>query len=163
LYDIGRRYGGGELTIRGLGDDESEVMCDALCEPPMPVPRRIRMSERGRRPVVAIARLDRAARYIVGPEVESATAFQIEAGVVPMAGQDAVLDSTPLEREAHVWTTIVEGEDAPAVVDDEDGTMATLHGEPTLRFQRFKAPHEHEFAIQCVHGHTPAFVPSRTS
>jgi hypothetical protein len=38
-----------------------------------------------------------------------------------------------------------------------------LHDEPTLRFQRFKAPHEHEFAIRCVHDHTPAFVRSRTS
>ena len=83
--------------------------------------------------------------------------------MVPMAGQDAVLDSPSLEREAHVWTTIVEGEDAPAVVDDKDGAMATLHDEPPLRLQRFKAPHEHEFAIRCVHAHTPAFVPSRTS
>jgi hypothetical protein len=73
------------------------------------------MTERGRHPDVGIAHLDRAARYIVRPEVEGAAALVIEAGVVPMTGQDAVLDSASLEREAHVGATIVEDEDAPAL------------------------------------------------
>jgi hypothetical protein len=50
-----------------------------------------------------------------------------------MTGQDAILDSASLEREAHVWATIVECEDAPTVVDDKDWTIATLHDEPLLR------------------------------
>ena len=74
------------------------------------------MSERGCDPDVVIARLHCAARYIVCPEVEGAAAFQIEARVVPMARQDTVLDGPSLEREAHVRTTIIEGEEAPAVV-----------------------------------------------
>jgi hypothetical protein len=36
------------------------------------------------------------------PKIKDTTAFQIEAGVVPMTGQDAILDAAPLEREAHV-------------------------------------------------------------
>jgi hypothetical protein len=74
--------------------------------------------------------------------------------MVPMTGQDAILDSASLKREAHVWATIVEGENAPMFVDDEDWTMATLHNEPPLRPQLFKASHEHESVIRCVHAHT---------
>ena len=44
-----------------------------------------------------------------------------------MTGQDAILDATALKREAHVWTPIVEGEDPPAVVDDEDWTVMAAH------------------------------------
>jgi len=159
LHDIGRRYVGRELTIHGLGDDESEVVCEAVRKPLMPVRRGIAMTEAGRYPDVAITHLDCAARYIVRPEVEGAAAFQIEAGMVPMTGQDAVLDSASLKREAHVGATIVEGKDPPAVVDDEDRTMATLHNAPALRHQLFKASHEHEFAIRCVHAHTSSIRP----
>ncbi|KXU84687.1 hypothetical protein CR51_41885 [Caballeronia megalochromosomata] len=60
-------------------------------------------------------------------------------------------------------TTIIEGKDAPAVVKDEDRTMATLHDQPILLFQGFKAAHEHKFAIRCIHAHTPMFVTLRTS
>src|SRR5260370_12886659 len=98
-----------------------------------------------------MAHLGRADRYVARPQIEGAAAFEVEAGVVPMTGQDAVLDAAALERKAHVRATIVEGEDAPAVVDDEDRTMATLHNEPPLRLQLFKAPHEHDILFRRVH------------
>jgi hypothetical protein len=50
-----------------------------------------------------------------------------------MTGQDAVLDAASLEREAHVGATIVEGEDAPAIVDDKDRAMTAVQNEPALR------------------------------
>ena len=56
-----------------------------------------------------------------------------------MTGQDAVLDTAALEREAHVRAPIVKGKDAPAVVNDEDRTMCTVHNEPPLRLQLLKA------------------------
>src|SRR5262249_36296883 len=99
----------------------------------MPVRRRIGMTERGVHPDVTIAHFDRADRYVVRPQIESAAAFEIEASVVPMAGQDAVFDAAALEREAHVRAAIIQGTDTPAVVDDEDRTMATVHNEPPLR------------------------------
>ena len=68
-----------------------------------------------------------------------------------MTGQDAVLDTAALKREAHVRATIVECKDAPAVVDDEDRTMCTVHNEPPLRLQLLKAPGEREFFVRCVH------------
>ena len=94
------------------------------------------MTEGSLHPDVAIAHFDWADRYIVRPQVEGTAAFEIEAGVVPMTGQDAVLDAAALERETHVRAAIVECEDAPAIVDDEDRTMATVHNEPPLRLSK---------------------------
>lgn len=152
--DVGHRYIGRELTLHGFGDDESEIVRKAIRKPLTPVRRGIGMSKRGRHPDVAIAHLDRAARHIVRPEVECAAALQIEAGMVPVTGQDAILDSASLERKARVWATIVQAEDPPAVVDDEDWTMATLYNEQPLHPQLFKASHEHESVIRCVYAHT---------
>jgi hypothetical protein len=74
--------------------------------------------------------------------------------VVPVTGQDAVLDAAALEREAHVRAPIVEGEDAPAVVDDEDRTMATVHNEPPLDLQLLKAARQRKFLARRVHERT---------
>ena len=91
------------------------------------------MTDRGLDPDLAIPQFDRKDRYVVCPKIKSAAAFEIEAGMVPMTGQDAVLDAAALQWEAHVRAPIVEGEDAPAVVDDEDRAMTTVQNEPALR------------------------------
>ena len=68
------------------------------------------MSERGLHPHLAIADLNQVGRYVVCPQVEGAAALELKPGVVPMTGQDTVLDTAALEWEAHVRATIVEGE-----------------------------------------------------
>ena len=50
--------------------------------------------------------------------------------MMPVAGQDAVLDAAPIERETHMRATIVEREDAAALVDDEDRAMAAVDDKP---------------------------------
>jgi hypothetical protein len=117
-----------------LGNDKAEVVGKAVGKPPTPVRSGIGMTEGGFHPDFALAHLDREDRCVVCPKIESTAAFEIETGVVPMTGQDAVFDAPPLEREAHVRATIVEGEDTAAVVDNKDRTMTTVHDEPTLRF-----------------------------
>jgi hypothetical protein len=47
---------------------------------------------------------------------------KVEAGVVPV-GQDTVLDAPAVERKAHVWTAIVERENAFVGVNDKDRTV----------------------------------------
>src|SRR5262249_38696292 len=91
--------------------------------------------------------------YIVRPQVEGAAAFEVEAGVVPVTGQDSVLDTAALEREAHMRATIVEGKDALAVVDDEDGAMATAYKEPPLCLQLIKTRRQREILVGRVHEH----------
>src|SRR5262249_10990700 len=153
-HDVGRRDGGGELTTHGLGDDEVEIMGKAIRKPLTPVRGGIGMTGRGLHPNLAIAHLDRADRHILRPQVEAAAAFEIEAGVVPRTGQDTVLDAAALEREAHVRATIVEGEHAPAVVDHEDRTIATVHEEPPLLFQLLEASRKREVLVRRIHEHT---------
>jgi hypothetical protein len=58
------------------------------------------MTECGFHPNVSITYLDRANRYVVYPQVEGAAAFEIEAGVVPMTGQDSVLEAAAFNRGA---------------------------------------------------------------
>ena len=108
-------------------------MGKAVGKPLSPVRGGIGMSGGGLYPDLAVAQFNREDRYVIGPQIKGAAAFEIETGVVPMTGQDPVLDAAPLEREAHVWATIVEGEDAAAVVDNKDRTMTAVHDEPTLR------------------------------
>src|SRR5262249_15753360 len=140
--------------MHGLGDDEAEVVGEAVRKPLTPMRGGIGMTERGLHPDVAIAHLDRADRHVVRPQIEGAAAFEIEAGMVPMTGQNAVLDPAGLQRKAHMGATIVEGEDAATVVDDEDRPMATVHNEPALRFQLLKASRECELLVGRVHEHT---------
>jgi hypothetical protein len=137
--------------MHSLGDDEAEIMGEAVCEPLLPVRGWIGMTKRGLHPDLAIAHLDRTNWRVVRPQIEGAAAFEIKAGVMPMTGQNAVLDSAALERKAHVRATVIEREDAPAVVHDEDWAMATVHNEPPLRLQLLKSPRKREFSVRCVH------------
>ena len=136
-----------------LGEDKTEVMGQAVRKPLTPVGGGVGMTERGFHPNLSVAYLDRADRYVVRPQVEGAAAFEIEAGMVPMTGQDSILKASALEREAHVRAAIVESKNAPAVVNDKDRTMATVHNKPPLRLQLLKAPRECEFLVRRVHGY----------
>jgi SHS2 domain-containing protein len=106
--------------------DKDKRMVGIIREPLTPVRGGIGMTQTGLHPDFAIAQFDREDRYVIRPKIKGAAALEIEAGVVPMTGKDAVLDAPPFEREAHVRATIVEGKDAPTVVDNKDWTMAAV-------------------------------------
>ena len=99
-----------------------------------------------------LAHLDGTGRHVVGPQIEGAAARQIEAGVMPMAGQDAVLDAAAVERKTHMRAAIVEREDTPAVVDEEDRPMRPAHDEPPLGLQLLKAARADEIRGWNIHG-----------
>jgi hypothetical protein len=153
-YDVGPRYVVRELTMHGLGDNEAEIVCEAVRKPRTPVHGGIGMTECGLYPDVSIAHLDRADRNVVRPQVEGTAAFEIEAGMVPMTGQDAIGDAAALEREAHVRATIVEGEDPPMVMDNENRTVAAVHNEPPFRLQLLEAPRECIVLVRRIHERT---------
>ena len=58
--------------------------------------------------------------------------------MMPVAGQDAVLDAAPIERETHMRAAIVEREDMAALVHEKDRAMAAVHNKPALGFQLLK-------------------------
>jgi hypothetical protein len=157
-HDVGPRHLARELAMHGLGDDEAEIVGETVREPPAPV-RGLGMTDRGLHPDLPVAQLDRAGRHVVRPQVEGAAAFEIEAGVVPMTGQDAVGDAAAIERKAHVRATIVERENPPAVVDDEDRPVVAVQHQPALRLQFLEAPGERIFPVRRVHERTSAVVP----
>ena len=68
-----------------------------------------------------------------------------------MTGQDAVVDAGALEREAHMRAPIIESEDPPAIVDDEDRSMVTVHDEPPLRLELLEASRKRKFLVWRVH------------
>jgi hypothetical protein len=71
-----------------------------------------------------------------------------------MTGQDAILEAAPLEREAHVRASIVQREDAPTIVNDEDWAMGATHDESALRLQILEAPRKREIHVRHVHDRT---------
>jgi hypothetical protein len=73
-----------------------------------------------------------------------------------MTGQDAILNAAALKREAHVRATIVEREDAPAIVDHKDWTVVAMKNKASFGFQLVKAAREHEFLVRHVHKHSRA-------
>ena len=138
----------GELTFEGLGN--------ASMKGTSGLAQQGAVIEGGLHPDFAIANLNWTDRHVVRPQVECATAFEIEAGVMPMTCQNAVFNAAALERKTHVGAPIVQGENAPSIVDDEDWTMVTVHDQAPLRFELLKATREHEFVVRYVHEHTSA-------
>ena len=126
-------------------------MREAVIEPLAPMGGGVCVTQRGLHPDLSVAHLGREGRRLVGPQIESAAAFEVEAGVVPMTGQDPVLDAAPVEREAHVRATVVEGEDAPAVIDDQDRAMDAMQDDPALRLHLFEGPCKGEVRVRQVH------------
>jgi hypothetical protein len=64
--------------------------------------------------------------------------------MMPMAGQDAVVDAASVQWETHVRTPIVEREDLSTLVYEQDGAVAAVHNKPTLEPQLFKSSGAHE-------------------
>ncbi len=115
-----------------LGDDKTDVVGEAVVQPSAPVFRRVGLAEGGLHPHVGVTHLGGTGRRVVRPQIESAAACEIEASVVPVAGQNAVLDASAVEGKAHMRTAIVKSKDTPAVVNDEDRTMGPAHDKPPL-------------------------------
>jgi hypothetical protein len=74
-------------------------------------------------PYFVITHLDGKGAHIVGELVKGAAAFQIEAGVMPVAGEDTILHRASVQGETHMRTAIVNGIDL-ALMGEEGDDMA---------------------------------------
>jgi hypothetical protein len=149
---VRRRHAGGELAVYRLGDNKAEIVGQAVVQPPTPVFRRVGLSESGLHPDLGATQVGGTGRHIVRPQIEGAAACKIEARVVPVAGQNAVLDASAVERKSHVRTAIVKSEDASPVVNDEDRTMRPAHDEPSLGLKLLEATRADEGRDRSIHG-----------
>jgi len=92
-----------------------------VVQAPPPMRRLVARCGCGRHPNLAIDDADRAHRHIVCPEIEGRTAVQIETGMMPVAGQDPVLDAAAVKRKAHMRASVVEGDHIAAISHDKHG------------------------------------------
>src|SRR5262249_37082888 len=118
LHDIRRRHAGRKLAVNGFGNDKAQNMREAVVEPLAPTRCRIVVAEDGPNPDFAVTHLGGTGRDIICPQIEGTAAREVEAGVVPMAGQGAVLDAAAIQRKSHMRAAIVEREDTTPVVED---------------------------------------------
>ena len=111
----------------GLGEDEADIVLQALVQLAGPVDAAVLFDGNGVDPDIAVPDLGVEGRNVVGEGVEGAAAGEIELGVVPVAGEDAVPDGAAREGEAHVGAPVVERIDLALGEKDEHG--AALHGD----------------------------------
>ncbi len=58
-------------------------------------------------PHLVAAHVHRKSAHVIGPLVESPAACQVETGVVPVAGENAVLERAALQGKAHVRAAVI--------------------------------------------------------
>jgi hypothetical protein len=124
--------------------DKTQDMREAIVEPLAPMRSGIRVAKDGPHP-------SGAGWHVVCPQIDGAAAREIEAGVVPVTREYAVLDATAIQGKAHMRATIVEREHTTFVVDDEYRTVRPVHHQPPLRLQLLKAARAHEIRRKYVH------------
>ena len=100
-------------------------------QPPPPMGRFCSRRRSGRHPDFALDDADCAQGHVVRPEIEGRAAPQIETGMMPMAGEDAILDAAAMERKAHVRAAVVERDHIAALGHDEHRAARRAHHHAT--------------------------------
>jgi hypothetical protein len=80
--------------------------------------------------------------------------------MVPVAGQDAVLNAPAIEREPHMRTSVVKGVNTALVFDDEDRSVRSSHDDPPFGIEVRERACTHEFGVH-HHASTPKVPPGR--
>ena len=106
-------------------------------------------------PDFAGAHLDGIGGHIVGPEVEAAAAAEVEAGMMPVAGKDAVADRAPVEWKAHMRAAVVDGVDAVLVLKERQGVAVDLDRQLALPYEIGQVGGEDEAGFMICHVHSP--------
>ena len=91
-----------------------------------------------------VTHLDRPRGNVIGPQIESAATRQVEAGVVPMTGQDSVFDRATMQRKAKVRTAIVERKHFTAIIYDEQWAVLAANDNHTRGLQLLQRRHANE-------------------
>ncbi len=117
-----------------FGNDKGEALLEALREPAKVVPGGIVLAPQDHEDVGTVD-LDVVCPHVVGEGVERPPRGEVEACVVPVAGQKAVLDGPPVERETHVRAAVVHGERLPVSPEHADRLGPDLAGQAALRLQ----------------------------
>ena len=137
--DVDRARIGLQQCDRRLREHEWDVALEPVPEPLALMGDRIVERRQVDEDVVAPHR-DREAAKLVGELVEGAARRQVEARVMPVAGQDPVADGAPMERKAHVRAAVVDCIHLVAVGEQAERVPAEAHDEPACRAQLRERP-----------------------
>ncbi len=110
-HDGGRGLGpaqGVDQAEDGLGHHEGQPLLQAFVEPAPQLtgPVGDRLDDHNH--VVAVD-VDRVGPDVVRERIQGAAGLEVEAGVVPVARQQSVLDGAPVQGKAHVRAAVVDG------------------------------------------------------
>ena len=144
VVDAGSQQGDQRLRL-----DQADVLLHPLLEPAQPVlclPLTLAIR---RHKDVPIAHLHRVGGDVVREQVERAAARQIEPRVVPVTGQDAVMDAAAVERKSHVGAAVVHCVDLVVVVEDGDRPVLAGHHLTPLLLQLRQAA-DADLAVRTV-------------
>src|SRR5262249_30795795 len=75
-----------------------------------------------------------AKRDVVRPQIEGGAAAQVEAGMMPMAGENAIFDAAAVERKAHMRAAVVERNHVIAVGDNGAAGRSDHHTAAVAQF-----------------------------
>src|SRR6266446_5101770 len=115
--------------------------------------------------LATVAHLHRRSGDVIGPKVKGAAARDVEAGVMPMAGQDVVLHRAAVQGKAQMRAAVVQSEDPFLVIDDEQRAVLAGHHHHALRPELLERAYPDEGAIDVVangsdHGCTSPLAPA---
>jgi hypothetical protein len=119
---------------------------------------------RGRHPHVTINNAHYTQRHVVRPQVEGRPAAQVETGMVPVAGENAILDAAAVERKSHVRAAVVERDHVLAIGHDKHSATGSTdhHAASVANFAEPAHPNEasvrtrHAIAHSAIMRHTCA-------
>ncbi len=155
-HDVARRHGIVEQTEHGLGDDQRDALLQSLLQAMQQVARPVALGfDDDGHPTVFD--LDRVGPHVVGPRIQRAARAQIEAGVVPVAGQQPALDRPTMQRETHVRTAVIERVGRSIAPQHADRLRPGLACQAPVPAQLVQRPDRHANA----HRDLPGFLPSR--
>ena len=83
---------------------------------------------------------------VVRPRVEGRAGRDVEARVVPVAVEEAVVDVAPVQREAHVWAAVVDGVELAPVKHHQHRRVADRHHVVPGRLDLVDGPRNYHFA-----------------
>ena len=109
-----------------FGDDEPDVVLHPLPQAVSPVGVTVGVARARGHPHLAVAHLDVGRGDVVGPRIEGPAGDEVEAGVMPVAGENAVGDRAPMQRKSQVRTAIVERVDPTVVQTTRIGQRSPL-------------------------------------
>ena len=150
-HDLVRVRPGADERHDGLGHHQPDVLVHALLEPAQAVRDRVARC-RGEIDVdAAVLDFDRVDRGVVGKEIEGAAALEVESGVMPVAGQDAVLHGPAMQGEPHVRTAVVHGVEVALRVEDDDRYGSARDQGPPLEPDLLQGPRVQQFPRWLLH------------